>query len=689
MTTRTRRGGAATAGFTLIELLVVTVILGVLSAIVVFSVRGVGDRGKAAARRTDADILRTAEEAHFGAHGSYATEEQLVTAGFLSEQSTLHDIELSADPPPRGSFAIVCQAGTECSPPAAPVDGGNLVVAVPGPLSGLLNPAVTSEGAVHHNSEDMFNGLIGWSAANEPVPELAESLPTVVDLPGGAQRATFTLRADMFWHDDDPTGVRRPVEADDVEFTFEEALLRYHSRTASSLGPALGVTGSGAAAVVPAGAIVAVDARTVEFTFLYPVQNLLRRLNVTEAPILPRHVYEPCADIATVAGCPPNRAPVGSGPFKFDSVTATELRTVRNPAYFRPGLPHLDALTKRVVRLRDTIDETAVSEEVTALEEGGVDWVAGVSAGDVNRVRDNTTLRSFDAPRGPGGANCMSMLAFNLTNPGDVAAHTGGVPAPHPRLGGGPGSPGHAVRLAIARSFNRAVAFNEIDLSIGRPADAPISSALEAHADDLTLPTLDLAAAADLLTDAGWLQVDPAPAPREASGVPGVPDGTELILTLRYAPSGYQASYADALVEQLATVGIEVDPYDDDYVGNVFATRQFDLALVSYCNGDDPQVGVRRQYHSDQISPAPFSNASGYDNPAMDDLWDEAAQAADPVVAQARYREIQEAAVNDLPYLWFVETRNTRAHRGACTGFNHYNTGLFAEAAYCRPAEVS
>ncbi len=669
-------------GFTLIELLVVIVILGVISAVVVFSVGGVGDKGADAARRTDADILRTAEGAHFASRSSYGTEDQLVQAGFLSEASTIHDIELSPEPAPMGSYAIVCQAGTECSPPAAPVSGGELVVAIPGPINGVLNPAVTSEGAVHLNSEDMFNGLVGFDPAGQPVGELAESW-TITDVVGGAQKATFTLRSGVFWHDDNPAGVRRPVTADDVEFSFDEALLRYHSRTSSSLGPALGVTGSGSGATVPAGSVVALDPLRVEFNFAYPVAGLLSRLNVTEAAIIPRHIYGPCADLSTVAGCPANRTPVGSGPFKFASATATEIRSEANRAYFRAGLPYLDAMVKRVVRLTDTSDEAAVSEEVTALENGTVDWIAGVGPADVNRVRDDTRLRTSQVSRTPGGANCMSMLAFNLTARGDVAAHSGGTPAVHPILGGGPGSPGHQVRSAIAQAFNRNQAFTEIDQGNGRLAEAPISSALEpAHADDVVLPLLDPTAAADRLTSAGWLPNDPAP--RRSLGVPGVPDGTELVLTLRYPQNGYQAGYADSITEKLNDVGIEVDPMDTDYLGGVFTRRDFDLALVSYCQGDDPQVGVRRQYVTSQISATPFSNASGYANPAMDALWDEAARAADPATLEAKYAEIQTAAVNDLPYLWFAETRSTRAYKGSCTGFNHFNTGLFAEGAYCR-----
>ena len=51
------------------ELLVVIIILGILAAIVVFSVRGITDTGQEAACNADLRMLMTAQEAHFAQHG--------------------------------------------------------------------------------------------------------------------------------------------------------------------------------------------------------------------------------------------------------------------------------------------------------------------------------------------------------------------------------------------------------------------------------------------------------------------------------------------------------------------------------------------------------------------------------------------------------------------------------------------
>ncbi|MFC7482885.1 type II secretion system protein [Luedemannella flava] len=55
----------AASGFTLIELLIVIVILGVLAGAVVFAVKGIKDRGTAAACTSDKKVVEVAAEAYY------------------------------------------------------------------------------------------------------------------------------------------------------------------------------------------------------------------------------------------------------------------------------------------------------------------------------------------------------------------------------------------------------------------------------------------------------------------------------------------------------------------------------------------------------------------------------------------------------------------------------------------------
>ncbi len=61
---RAKRAGGRQGGFTLIELLVVIAILGILAAIVVFSVGGITDRGEESACEATSKTIATASEAY-------------------------------------------------------------------------------------------------------------------------------------------------------------------------------------------------------------------------------------------------------------------------------------------------------------------------------------------------------------------------------------------------------------------------------------------------------------------------------------------------------------------------------------------------------------------------------------------------------------------------------------------------
>lgn len=75
-------------GFTLVELLIVIVILGVLAAIVVFSVTGIQDRGKTSACETNAKAVTSAAEAYYAANGTGAANiGVLVTKNFLHQDA--------------------------------------------------------------------------------------------------------------------------------------------------------------------------------------------------------------------------------------------------------------------------------------------------------------------------------------------------------------------------------------------------------------------------------------------------------------------------------------------------------------------------------------------------------------------------------------------------------------------------
>ena len=279
------------------------------------------------------------------------------------------------------AFTIVVTTGSPAQD--RPVRGGTLVVAINAD-PGHLNPAITTSGATHAVAELAFNGLVGRDERGEPQPELAESW--TIEQNGAVYR--FRLRDGVTWHDG------KPFTSADVKFTFEEMLLKFHARTKASLGGALA-------------GIDAPDDRTVVFRFQHPYAPLLLQLDATEAPIVPRHVFQGADDPQRH---PASTAPVGTGPFRVVSYTkGAEIRFARHPGYFKPNLPHLDAVVMRVIPDAGT--------QVLALENGEVDFLWGVPGPHRARLSADKRFTMAQTSYHPGGSNCIMTVSFNLDKP--------------------------------------------------------------------------------------------------------------------------------------------------------------------------------------------------------------------------------------------------------------------------------
>ena len=87
---RIRKAMKEESGFTLIELLIVIVILGILAAIVVFSVSGITDKGTSSACKADVATAQTAVEAFYaqGKPAAYPASLDELMPGFLRSVPT-------------------------------------------------------------------------------------------------------------------------------------------------------------------------------------------------------------------------------------------------------------------------------------------------------------------------------------------------------------------------------------------------------------------------------------------------------------------------------------------------------------------------------------------------------------------------------------------------------------------------
>lgn len=505
----------------------------------------------------------------------------------------------------------------EPAPPTddGPVVGGTLVVAATED-PGHFNPGITTGFNVHSITGSMFNGLVELDDSANPQPDLAVSWEVNAD----STQYTFNLADGIRWHDGEP------MTSADVKFTFEEILLQFHSRTKSGLENILA-------------SIETPDDTTVVFNFAEPYAALLQRLNSTEAPILPQHIYADVADIQTAAE---NLTPIGTGPYKLDSYDVDDqITVVRNDDYFKDGLPYLDRIVFRIIPDDNT--------QLLALEAGEVDYIWRVPGPEVERLQSDDAIALFNANSGPGGGFCVPSLTFNLDREvfDDIR-----------------------VRQAIAHAIDREQLVTQAIFSQGQAATGPISSKMEfAYTDEVTEYAFDPARANELLDEAGY----PA-------------EGTRFTIDLLLFPTF--SKYGEIIRENLGEVGIEVDvtPLDRSaFLPVVFDERSFDTNLISYCNNADPSIGVSRMYVSDNIGNIPFSNGAGYVNPTIDTLFNEAAITAETSARGEIYAEIQKILVDELPYWWLVETSFTIGSGANVQGLLP-NSGHFAEGAWLTDA---
>lgn len=497
--------------------------------------------------------------------------------------------------------------------PEGPPRGGTLVIALSDD-PGHFNPGITTGFNVHAVTGSMFNGLVELDDNANPHPDLAQSWEVSDD----STTYTFHLADGVRWHDGEP------MTSADVKFTFENILLNYHSRTKGGLS---GILAS----------IDTPDDTTVVFNFTQPYAALLQRLNSTEAPILPKHVYEGVDDVQTADA---NLSPVGTGPFKLESYQIdNEITLVRNDDYFKAGLPYLDRVVFRVIPDQNT--------QVLALEEGEVDYIWRVPGGEIERLSGTDSITLHNVNSGPGGGFCIPTLTFNSDR--EVFSDL-------------------RVRQAIAHAVNRDQIVAQVLFGQGRVATGPINSQMAfAYSDDVTDYAYDVDRANALLDEAGYAS-----------------DGTRFSIDLLVFSFGVFPKYGEVMRQNLAEVGIDVEvtPLDRSaFIPRVFGERDFDTNIISYCNNTDPSIGVARMYVSTNIGDIPFSNGAAYVNPQIDELFNDAASTPDVARRGELYADIQRILTAELPYLWLVETQFT-AGSGANVGGLQANSGHVAEAAF-------
>ncbi|GAC1419026.1 MAG: ABC transporter substrate-binding protein [Candidatus Velthaea sp.] len=481
---------------------------------------------------------------------------------------------------------FMCSGIVSAAP--GPKHGGTFVFAISGDPA-TLNPGLTTGVEALATDCKMFSGLLWHDREGKNHGELAEKWFAADD---GATY-TFKLRHDVHWHDG------KPFNAADVKYTFENVINKFHPRAKKAFENVASVE-------TP-------DGYTVVVRMKKPYAPFLTQMTCQDGPILPQHIY---ANTDVLKNPHNTDNPIGTGPFKFQSWTKGDrVVMVRNPDFFRKGLPYFDQVIAKIV--------SDPNSRIQGLTTGELDYVQSFFLPkeqlSVLKGKPGITLKTdTDAPGN-------YLLFLNVTRP----------PLNN-----------KLVRQAILRGINRKQMLDQAYQGVGYVSKSAIHQKI-AWAYD---PAVDYTKMYPYDPKAANALLDKAGVPRKG--------GTRFKFRLAFNPA--QAGFGPVtqiIKDNLAQLGIDVDlaPYEANVLNDVtFVKRDFDGTLQAYTTAGDPAIGIARIYVT--IPPGtPFSNPTGYSNPKVDELW--AQGALTPLLAKRKsaYFAVQKILAEDLPTIPLID----------------------------------
>ncbi len=414
------------------------------------------------------------------------------------------------------------------------------------------------------------------------------SLATSWKLSEDGKTMTFILRKGVKWHDG------KDFTSADVAFSLM-ALKQYNPRGKGSLSALEKVD-------TP-------DAHTAVLRLSTPIPYLLTSLCGFESPIVPAHVYA-TGDVPTH---PNNNTPVGTGPFRLKEwKTGSHIVLEAFPDYWDKGKPYLNGIVYKVIA-----DAAGVS---VALETGEADLMpsGGIPQRDTDRLLKLPHLTKDEI--GIVGITAgVIRLEFNLAN----------QYFKNPK-----------VRQAVAHAIDKEFIKKNLASNYALVTNSILSPLLKPYyTPDVEKYPFDIAKANKLLDEAGF---------------PKGKDGIRFSVTHDPLPIGeINVAIGNYLKPALKKIGIDVTVRTQDmaaYLKRVYTDRDFDFINNGMNTGPDPTIGAQRLYWSKNfIKGVPFSNGSGYSNPAVDALLEASARETDLGKRVDQWQQIQKLISKDLP----------------------------------------
>jgi len=457
----------------------------------------------------------------------------------------------------------------------------------------VLVAAFNQQAPTQYVSGKMFQSLLTYTFDLKPQPGLAKSWEIAPDGMG----ITFHLQEGVKWHDG------RPFTADDVVFSLGEMLPKVHARARVILG-------------THAKSVEKIDDLTARLNLKAPFPAMILMFEPGFAPMMPKHIYAG-TDYMTN---PANQQPIGTGPFMFKEwQRGSFIRLVKNPQYWKPGMPYLDELIFNVI--------PDSSSRAVAFQNKRIDVLYG---GDVDNV-DIKRLKGLDGvaytTKGWEMFSPLTYLIFNMRKP------------PFDNV---------KVRQAVMYALNREAIVKNIFFGLGKVASGAWVPTELYYDPNLPVYHYDLKKAKELIKESG------------------VKPGDHVIRQLSF-PYGSTWNRLDEYTRQtLEQLGFKVNLESTD--GGGWASRtgnwDFDITTTYAYQYGDPALGIERLYVARNIvKGSPFANVQGYNNPELDKVWSEASASTDPVRRQQLYSQIQKKLIEDVANGFLVDMEFATLYR--------------------------
>jgi len=439
--------------------------------------------------------------------------------------------------------------------------------------------------------ENRINGFIFDSLIerdNENL-EFKPKLATKWEISDDKLTYTFYLRDDVKWHDG------KPFTADDVVYTFERIM------DPKVDTPHLRVYYSDIKKVEK------LADNAVRFTYSIPYFKALEF--VGGIPIVPKHIYDDGKDFNNH---PANRAPIGTGPYKFKEwKTGQRIILEANPDYWdKSKPPYLKSIQFKIIT-----DEEAAFQ---ALKKGDLDigsltpsrWVKQANTPEFN---EKFAKHDYYTPG-------YRYIGWNLRRPYFQDKR---------------------VRQALTRLVNRQAVVEKLEYGFGKLTTGPFWIFGYEYNKDLPVIPYDPAAAKKLLDEAGWVDSD-------GDGIRDK-DGVKFEFTF-LIPSGaeFYKNLASIMKKDFEAAGIAMNLRVMEWAAfvNQINSRDYDATSLGWSFGldEDPY----QLWHSSQVEKG--SNSVGFKNAEADQIMEKARQVFDKEERTKLYHRFHEIVYDEQPY---------------------------------------